>query len=428
MAGFRDFGGRRRVFATVAVVVLLLGGVWALVPVRGGSAGFDLPSELASSVSDAAAACGADMPWESGCVEAAWVACEEAKSFRRDFLDSEVETGKRISYGLYVTVRALPYQFLCRSAYMAELARLDAVLADRYGSEFWEEVDYEEEGVFDEGSFWWLRDHITFTPWNPSRVYGSISVDVGSPRDPSPELIGPSLGGMGWRYTVGRWLARIREWGYVGSWQRTAVYMLSDETVGLINSLLDSVGSLTEVYDSWPVDVPYDPDRRIEYYPTVRDAVVPTMYNPILESQGYIHPAFPDSDESDSALEVYEVCSSAISAAKFRTADWDNKLEECITAAQDCSAASDDSEILCERIEVLAQEELNWQKLPEVCQSTDNIDKAEDQCELAMREICRYKGPTFLGFLGTIALRRYMSMRVLSCYTLEGPNSLWTSG
>ena len=409
MAGFFVVLRLREWFFVVAVVVMF-SGVLAAAAGEKSSEGalFDLPFELEDLIVDAAEVCGGDDALDSGCVEAACLWADrdrrENDSFLQEFLGLEGEVYRSVLVERWV--RFLPYDFLCRAVHMAELARLAAVLADRYGSEFWEGVDYEREGVFDEGSFWWLRDHITFSPWEPLRVYFSFVSD--DPDESRRVLFGPVLGAPRWSLTVGRWLNKMQDWGFVGSNTRLTFSRLSDQFVTVIDSLLGSIGSLTEMYDSWPVDVPYDPEYRIEYYPTTGAAVRPAMYSVTLESWGYILPGLPDSDESDNALEVYEVCSSAITAAKVRTPDWENKIGECRKAAQDCSAVSGGSEDLCNKIPVLAQRESNWQKLPEVCQSTENKDTEEDQCELAIKEICRYKRPTFLRFLGSVTIRKIL--------------------
>ena len=422
---------RLRGWLFVVAVVAVFSGV--LVASEAGGSFFDLPSELEDLIVDAAEICGGDSPWRDGCVEAAWAACLWAERYRRDtesswqeLSESERETDR--SAFVEKRLRFLPYKFLCRAVHMVELARLADVLIGRYSSEFYEEIDYEDEEFWDEGSFWWFRDHITYTPWVPGHVYYSVASDISVLGEPEPVLIGPVLGTSGLSFTVGRWLKKIQDWGFVGSNSRLTFSRLSDRAVQVINSLLDSVASLTEVYDSWPVDAPYDPDYNIQYYPTVSEAVVPAMYSSTLASTGYLPPGFPDFEESESSLEVYEICSSAIVAAKIRTTDWENRLGECQKAAQDCIAILDDSETLCDRMAVLAQEELNWQKLPSICQSIEGKDTEEDQCELAMKEICRYKQPTFLGYMGTVAIRRYMSMRVSACLITKGPSSIYNAG
>lgn len=403
MAGSGRFAKRWRVFAVVGVVILLVAVLLSLVLVRdGGSSGFDLPPGLASLVSEASEVCEADMPWEAGCVEAAWAACEQAESFRRDFWRSAVPPAK-IYDEADIMARSLPYEFLCRAAHMADLTRLAAVLADRYGSEFYER------------SFWWFREHITYTPWEPSIIYGSVHTDGGDPNEPRPVLIGPSLGGSGRRFAPGRWLKKIQDWGFVGSTERKAIDGLSDQAVRVIDSLLGSVASLTEAYDSWPIDASYDPEYSIKY-PTLGKATAPAMHDPTLVAYGNMYPFLPD-------LEVYEICSSAIVAAKIRTTDWENRINDCRKApvSQDCSIASFYSEISCDRIALVAEYELNWQKLPTICQPIENEDAQEGQCESAMSEICRSSAP-FLRSLGTIALKRYMSIQRSACYITEDPN------
>ena len=320
VAGSGRFAKRWRVFAVVGVVILLVAVLLSLVLVRdGGSSGFDLTPGLASLVSEASEVCEADMPWEAGCVEAAWAACEQAKSFRRDFWRSAVPPAK-IYDEADIMARSLPYEFLCRAAHMAELARLAAVLADRYGSEFYER------------SFWRFREHITYTPWEPSIIYGSVHTDGGDPNEPWPVLIGPSLGGSGRRFAPGRWLKKIQDWGFVGSINRKAIDGLSDQAVRVIDSLLGSVASLTEAYDSWPTDAPYDPEYSIKYQ-ILEKATAPAMHDPTLVAYGNMYPSSPD-------LEVYEICSSA--TAKIRTTDWENRINDCRKApvSQDCSIAS----------------------------------------------------------------------------------------
>ena len=403
VAGSGRFAKRWRVFAVVGVVILLVAVLLSLVLVRdGGSSGFDLTPGLASLVSEASEVCEADMPWEAGCVEAAWAACEQAKSFRRDFWRSAVPPAK-IYDEADIMARSLPYEFLCRAAHMAELARLAAVLADRYGSEFYER------------SFWRFREHITYTPWEPSIIYGSVHTDGGDPNEPWPVLIGPSLGGSGRRFAPGRWLKKIQDWGFVGSINRKAIDGLSDQAVRVIDSLLGSVASLTEAYDSWPTDAPYDPEYSIKYQ-ILEKATAPAMHDPTLVAYGNMYPSSPD-------LEVYEICSSAIVAAKIRTTDWENRINDCRKApvSQDCSIASFYSEISCDRIALVAEYELNWQKLPTICQPIENEDAQEGQCESAMSEICRSSAP-FLRSLGTIALKRYMSIQRSACYITEDPN------
>ena len=387
-AGSGRFAKRWRVFAVVGILVLLVAVPLSLVPVRGGSSGFDLPPGLASLVSDAAEVCGAEMPWEAGCVEAAFAACEQAESFWRDFLKSEVRPGEFIHDKPGILVRSLPYEFLCRAAHMAELARLATVLADRYGSEFYER------------SFWRFREHITYTPWKPSIIYGSG---------------GPSLAGRGKITAVGRWLEKIQDWGFVGSISRKAIDGLSDRAVRVIDSLLGSVASLTEAYDSWPIDAPYDPEYSIKY-PMLGKATAQAMYDPKLVAYGNMYPSLPP-------LEVYEICYSAIVAAKIRTHGWENRINDCrkVSASQDCSVASVDSEVSCRSIALAVQNELNWQKLPTICQPIENEDAQEGQCESAMSEICRFP-PPFLRSLGTIALKRYMSFQRSACYITEDPN------
>ena len=412
---------RLRGWLFVVAVVAVFSGV--LVASETGGSFFDLPSELEDLIVDAAEICGGDDPWRDGCVEAAWAACLWAKRYRQETASSwqelsESQDEPNESVLVERRVRFLPHDFLCRAVHMAELARLAATLDYRYGSEF-----YEESTNINKGSFWWFREHITYTPWELAVEYGSFDSDVSIFGKPDPVLIGPVLAANGWSFTVGRWLNKIQDWGFVGGNSRLIFSRLSEQTVHTINSLLGSISSLTEVYDNWPVDAPYDPDYNIQYYQTPGEAKRPIMHSVTLEYKGYLPPGFPGPEESESSLRVYEICSSAITAAKIRMTGWENRLGECQKAAQDCIAISDDSEILCNRISVLAQEELNWQKLPTICQSTENKDAKEDQCELAMKEICRYKQPIFLRFLGTIAIRRYMSMRVSTCLITKGPTS-----
>ena len=364
---------------------------------QGADPRFDLPQELSVLIGDAVEVCSDDDPWKAGCVGAVWAACEEARSYWLNY-----DAAGWQNYLSINDVREIPRELICRAAHMAELGRLASVLADRYGDEFYvEEVRTDWSVRF--GDFWWFRDHITYTPWEPLRIYGGFRNDVLTPGVTIPDRIGPLLHRNGTTFTVGRWLEKIQNWGFDAP---SEFDLLSDKSVDVINSLLGKIVDLTKPYDSWPIDATSDP--------RTGDIAEGALQGPIWDYYtriwpDYLHP----SGASEAARGVYEICLAAITEAKIGASGWEDEIDDCRKASAPCAQSSDDADLLCSRMPMLAEKEKSWQQLPLVCETAEIRHPRFNDCWRAINRICNSTSNSFL--MGLINFRRNLSIHHTAC-------------
>lgn len=390
---------------SMLVLIVLAGLLVAGSSRQGADPRFDLPQELSVLIGDAVEVCGDDDPWKAGCVGAVWAACEEATSYWLNYAAGWPD------YLSIADVREIPEELICRAAHMAELGRLASVLADRYGDEFYvEEVRTDWSVRF--GDFWWFRDHITYTPWVPLYIYGGFTSDVLTPGETIPDILGPILHRNGTTFTVGRWLEKIQNWGFDAP---SEFDLLSDKSVDTINSLLGKIVDLTKPYDSWPIDATSDPRTG-----DIAEGALqgPVWYYYRRNWPDYFHP----SEASAAARGVYEICLSAITEAKIGASGWEDGIDDCRKASAPCAQSSDDADVLCSIMPILAEKEENWQRLPLVCETAELKDSRYDECWNAINRICNSKRNSFR--MGLINYRRNLSIHHTACLITDPRKAL----
>lgn len=362
---------KRYFWRGVAVVCLvLLFGIGSELP--------KLPYNVVALADETAKACDAAVGEPSDCSTAAWKACEEATEY---WFATRSDSWR--SWNRDDVARFLPQSFLCRAAHMAELAELGAVLADKYGNEFWEVIYEGLQGVPVEDNFWSFRVLMTYTPWVDFDLY------------PYPRESGS-------RVRKPRWLDAV-EHGTV-----------PQATLRTLNAVLASIADFTKKYDSWPSDL-QNGDIATQQETTER---VSDLYGPPFLFQNL---SFMWIERWGTPWEIQGVdtqetalCKQALVSARTNQPGWKTEINDCTASVSACDSYLPQVRNYCRAIGILAETERMWQQLPGVCADTELTDTPNDTCRRAALEICRH-GTEARSVLDWFPRTRFREIRHSAC-------------
>ncbi len=328
---------KRYVWRSLAVVcMVLVFGACSITP--------SMSPWLAGLVETATETCeeAVELPLESRCSQTAWTACENARVWWET-----AREGREVFWPSDNGAIFYPKEFLCRSAHMAELAELAAILADTYGDEFWEI----------EGDFWPLRFYMTYTPWSDLQIYFSL-------------YSSPTADSITFNYLSARWLDHVRD-----------SQGMSDSSVRLLNSLLSRVSEFTNTYDSLPSANNISKKELREIKEEIASAYWPTnlFLGTFLRFNNFLSRPWeiPGTDSGTA-----QQCREALIDARTNQPDWETNIELCKTCP------NTPAESTCQALSVLAELEYKWQKLPKICANTQPTNTPDDSCRNAALDIC----------------------------------------
>ncbi len=336
---------KRYVWRSLAVVcMVLVFGACSITP--------SMSPWLAGLVENATETCeeAVELPLESRCSQAAWTACEDARVWWETAREGGAfKPGDGREGAIFY-----PKEFLCRSAHMAELAELAAILADTYGDEFWE-ID---------GDFWPFRFYMTYTPWEYLETY---SLWCSSPLGYSCRVPPPYYP----RYSLrARWLDYV--WNSQG---------MSDSSVRLLNSLLSRVSEFTNTYDS----LPFSKNISHQELRDIEDEIALAYWpgnlfrgTSIRSTNSQFRPWEIPGTDSGTAQQ----CRDALIDVRTNQPGWETNIELCKTCP------NTPAESTCQALSVLAELEYKWQKLPKICANTQPTNSPDDSCHNAALDIC----------------------------------------
>ena len=313
------------------------------------------PSDVVFFANEAAGSCDAAVEGASNCSTAIWVACEEALEYWLDTRSNDWQSWHR-----HDVARFLPQSFLCRSAHMAELAELGAVLADKYGNKFWEVKQKGLQGVPVLDNFWSFRVLMTYTPWVYFDLYPSSWESAHNLRNP-------------------RWLSVV------------SGGPMSRATLKTLNSVLGSVADFTEIYDSWPDDLPdrNDPKRSQEIETRTSGLYWPPYLFMNLDFEWIRRIEIP-WEIPDVDIEEITLCKQALVSARINQSAWESRINDCVTSVTVCDSYLPQVRNYCRAMGIVAETERMWQQLPDVCANTQLTDTPNDTCRQTALEICRH--------------------------------------
>ena len=312
-----------------------------------------LPSNVIAFADEAAIACDAAIrePLESDCSTTAWKTCEEALEYWLAARSDSWPTWNRED-----VARFLPQSFLCRAAHMAELAELAAVLADKYGSEFWEVIYEGFQDVPVQDNFWSFRVLITYTPWVDFDIY---------PYPRESNLV-----------RIPRWLDTVPPGTVPVATLRT------------INAVLTNITDFTKIYDSWPSDLQsLDSATQQEIAERVSDFYWPPFLFQNLSFRWLELSATPWEIQGVDTQEV-ALCQKALVSVRTNQPGWKTEINECKASISACNDYPTHIRNYCRAIGTLADQERMWQKLPIVCSNTKPTSSPNDSCRRTARQIC----------------------------------------
>ena len=106
------------------------------------------------------------------------------------------------------------------------------------------------------------------------------------------------------------------------------------------------------------------------------------------------------SADSDNAQRVVDLpvdpeeielfCDEAFDAARYRKQDWENSLNNCFTAADNCAdTLEEDQNSMCGELSRRAQRSLKWNTLPRVCAAAEDIRAGnfDDSCRRSVLDV-----------------------------------------
>lgn len=319
--------------------------------------GWDLTVETAEVVDAAVEACSEVFATSimAGCAVAVWEACYRAGSDRGRLSDAvgptnfeEPELNGAVDLG----------GILCSKAYTAEVVELAMVLAAKYGDRY-----YSED---------------TSLPFGEDPDY-----DL---EDFEDDYFDPGSGLLMFAEGVKRDFIDFRMYVDRGAWdQRRAIdfgpfQFISDEALVRVGPLFEILAKLKSAFSdssSGPF-VWFDAEKVIAFYAAEMDNAQRVIDLP------------KDSEE----IELF--CDEAFDAARYRKQDWENDLNICFTAAENCvNTLEEDQNSMCVELSRRAKRSLKWNTLPRVCAAAEDIKAGDfdDSCRRAVLDI-------YLNYLG----------------------------
>ena len=417
--------GRRMKWLKVLLILGLVAGFGIFVSEEEGTAfSIELPADLVALMEEAVAACdkAASNSLNSGCPEAVWIACDRASTYGSS-------SSGRVNWEEYILeerieleANRLPEKLLCRSAHMAELGELAASLAKSFSEDFYSEPkDVSNNDYSQLTGFWEFRQHITYTPWDVSEIYGSRTFDNG-----------PWITSGGHSRSFGRWLNEVQDWGreewkidgfptpvtasdvkkiassdskYIFVFDfmhRLAVQMMMNGSGDSVNSVLRSVGNFTKQYDSWPVDEEYEL-LVAENFGNHNGQIFNGFWRDTLGNELY-----------DDVREMFGICLSAVSALKKSDPNWETTFQQCQQTLVPCRTILKEVDAWCEEMLNLVQFEYNWQELPRICAQPQQKEFKGSACYQSVSQFCNSSTPS-VGHMNWFDIYRLRSLKFPAC-------------
>lgn len=319
--------------------------------------GWDLTVETAEVVDAAVVACSEVFATSimDGCVAAVQKVCDSTRSDRGKLSDAvgptnfeEPDLNGAVDLG----------GILCSEAYLAEVVELAMVLAAKYGGRYYSEdtsLPFGEDPDYDLEDF---EDDYA-TPGGGLLVF--------------PEGVKRDF--IDFRMYVDR-----------GAWdQRRAIdfgpfQFISNEALVRVGPLFEILAELKSAFSdssSGPFEG-FDAEKVIAFYAA-----------DLNNAQRVI-----DLPEDPEEIELF--CDEAFDAARYRKQDWENDLNNCLTAAENCAdTLAEDQNSMCGELSRRAKRSLKWNTLPRVCAVAEDIRTGDfdDSCRRAVLDI-------YLNYLG----------------------------
>ena len=313
--------------------------------------GWDLTVETAEVVDAAVEACSEVFATSimAGCVAAVWEVCDSMRSDRVKLSDAvgptnfeEPELNGAVDLG----------GIFCSEAYTADVVELAMVLAAKYGDRYYSEdtsLPFGEDPDYDLQDF----EFDYMTPGGGLRAFAE-----GVKRD-----------FIDFRMYVGRvaWDPR-REIDF-GPFR-----FISDEARVRVDPLFRVMTELRSAFSdssSGPFEG-FDAEMVIAFYSADLDNAQRVVDLPV------------DTEE----IELF--CDEAFDAARYRKQDWENSLNSCFAAAENCAdTLGEDQNSMCGELSRRAKRSLKWNTLPRVCAAAEDIRAGDfdDSCRRAVLDI-----------------------------------------
>lgn len=295
----------------------------------------ELSFEVVQQMEEAGDVCrGARDSEGSSCAVEVWKACHMAKQE----LDNSHEMPTKAS--------EIAASYLCDAAVIADASELGAVLASRYGDEYFREGFYKITET-DRGNASFLAFHDLVN----SEFDGLVRVSFTNPS---------------FRSLSSLKLSDLASNPYIVTKPK-----LSETSIKL-NTLLSSISDFFEPYRNYGSG-----DS-----PSGRDWWVMNV-NPWKKSDGFVNiQGIPEQN-----------CSTARIAVREKRLGWKKSLDNCLHSADACEKRADRFSASCSFSKGAAEFENMWQMLPEVCAMTyEKVNEpTEDTCHQAALDICEYE-------------------------------------
>ena len=289
---------------------------------------------------------------------------------------------------------------LCSEVYTAEVVELAMVLAAKYGDRYYSEdtsLPFGEDPDYDLQDF----EYNYMTPGGGLRAFAE-----GIKRD-----------FIDFRMYVDRKAWDPRRAIDFGPFQ-----FISDEARVRVSPLFKVIGELKSAFSdssSGPFEG-FDAEKVIAFYSADSD-----------DTQRVI-----DLPEDPEEIELF--CDEAFDAARYRKQGWENSLNNCFTAAENCAdILGEDQNSMCGELSRRAKRSLKWNTLPRVCAAAEDIKAGDfdDSCRRAVLDIyLNYLGdprsatlaggPTALVFFLAQPLIADLPIEYRRFYSLQAPNNV----
>ena len=324
--------------------------------------GWDLTVEAAEVVDAAVEACSEVFATSimARCTAAVWEACySHRSSYDKMYKSTGVTNIEEPRY-----IKGLT-GFLCTEAYTAEVVELASVLAAKYGDRYYSEDS--SMPYFDQFE----------------RVGQDVEYDL---QDFEDDYLGTGyISTFVFREGVKRDFIDFRMYVHREGWAwdrgNDVIFVggqdFTDEAHIRINPLFEIIDDLQYTFSdlsSGPFGE-FDAESVIEFY--AEDVVEATGSNSLTHSRQSVE--LPDNPD-----EIKLFCDEAAYAARIGISNWENDINNCIIAVEDCidDFAEVQNHICTDRLLYDARAELMWKKLPAICASAGDtkIEDYNDSC------------------------------------------------
>ena len=331
--------------------------------------GWDLTVETAEVVDAAVGACSEvfETSIMAGCVAAVWEVCySHRSSYGKMYRSTGVTNIEEPRY-----IKGLT-GFLCTEAYTAEVVELASVLAAKYGDRYYSEDtsmpyldQFERVGQDVEYDLQDFEDDYIYA----GDIYSFVFRE-GVKRDFIDFRMYVHREGWAWD--------RVNDEIFVGGQDFT------DEAHVRINPLFEIIDDLQYAFSdlsSGPFG-DFDAGSVIEFY--AEDVVEVAGSNSLDHSRQSV-------ELLDNPDEIKLFCDEAAYAARIGISNWENDVNSCIVAVENCidDFAEVQNRICTDRLLYDARAELMWKKLPAICASAEDIKVGDynDSCRQSVLDL-----------------------------------------